>query len=202
MNHKSIDIEAVDICFKGFFRMEKYRLRHSLFSGGQSKMLTRELFERGNAVAVLLYDPQQDTVVLVEQFRIGAIATPKQAWLIEIVAGIFDEGETPEDVAIREAEEEAGCSIKRLEHIADYYVSPGGTSEKIHLYCGQIDSAGVGGVHGLAEEGEDILVQVVATETALAWVAEGKICSANPIIALQWLALNRDLLRQRWLDPA
>lgn len=193
-------VEVVEqrVCYQGFFRMEHYRLRHRLYDGGMSPVLSRELFERGHAVAVLPYDPLLDRIVLLEQFRIGALAAPGGPWLLEIVAGIIEEGETTADVARREMQEEAGCPLLALEPICDYLVSPGGTSERINLYCGRVDAAGVGGIHGLASEGEDIRVSTVSFEEAMALLHEGRINSASPIIALQWLQLNRERLRRDW----
>jgi ADP-ribose pyrophosphatase len=193
-------IEILDktVCYDGFFRMERYRLRHRLFSGAWSRVLTRELFERGHAAAVLPYDPSLDAVVLVEQFRIGALEAPGSPWLLEIVAGIIESDETPEDVVRRETVEEANCQIQELIHMYDYFVSPGGTSERISLFCGKVDAAGAGGLHGLAEEEEDIRVIVVPFTEAIAHMHAGKINSAAPIIALQWLQLNHEQLRARW----
>jgi len=193
-------VEIVDktVCYDGFFRLERYRLRHRLFSGAWSRVLTRELFERGHAAAVLPYDPALDAVVLVEQFRIGALEAPGSPWLLEIVAGIIDPGETPEDVVRREAVEEANCQIEALIHIYDYFVSPGGTSERISLFCGKVDAAGAGGLYRLEAEEEDIRVTVVPFAEAIAQLHAGKINSAAPIIALQWLQLNHDELRARW----
>jgi ADP-ribose pyrophosphatase len=194
------EVEIIDrtVCYQGFFRLEKYRLRHRLFRGGMSPVFSRELFERGHAVAVLLYDPKRDEVVLLEQFRIGALDSPSGAWLLEVVAGIIEEGETPEAVAARESVEETGVGPTALEFICQYLVSPGGTSESIHLYCGRVDAEGVGGVFGLAHESEDIRVFTVPFAEAFAMICDGRINSAAPIIALQWLALNRDGLRRRW----
>jgi ADP-ribose pyrophosphatase len=194
-------VEILDktVCYDGFFRLERYRLRHRLFSGAWSRVLTRELFERGHAAAVLPYDPALDVVVLVEQFRIGAIEAPGSPWLLEVVAGIIDHaGETPEDVVRREAVEEANCQIQELIHIYNYFVSPGGTSERISLFCGKVDAAGAGGLYGLADEAEDIRVIVVPFAEAIEQLQAGKINSAAPIIALQWLQLNHDQLRARW----
>lgn len=193
-------VEILDktVCYDGFFRMQRYRLRHSLFRGGWSRELTRELFERGHAAAVLPYDPVLDAVVLVEQFRIGALEAPGGPWLLEIVAGIIEPGETPEDVVRREAVEEADCQIQALIHLYDYFVSPGGTSESIAVFCGKIDATGVGGLHGLAAEEEDIRVIVVPFAEAIAQMQAGKINSAAPIIALQWLQLHHDELQARW----
>lgn len=184
--------------YAGFFRLMRYRLRHRLFNGDWSPVLTRELFERGHAAAVLPYDPVLDQVVLTEQFRIGALEAPHGPWLLEIVAGIIEPGETPEEVIRREAVEETGCPVTDVIPICEYLVSPGGTSERISLYCGKVDASAAGGVHGLAEEGEDIRVTAVSAEAAIAQMQEGKILSAAPIIALQWLMLNRESLRSRW----
>jgi ADP-ribose pyrophosphatase len=193
-----IEIETHEVCHDGFFRLERFGLRHALFDGGMSPQLTRELFERGHAVAVLPYDPVDDAVVLIEQFRIGALEREAGPWLVEIVAGVMDGDESPETVARREADEEAGLQLGRLEKICRFYVSPGGTSESIHLYCGEVDSSGAGGIHGLAAEGEDIRVFTEPLDDALERLVEGDIDSASPVIALQWLALNRVRLRHEW----
>lgn len=198
MTEADVEILEKTICFQGFFRMERYRFRHRLFSGGWSPVLSRELFERGHAAAVLPYDPVLDQVVLIEQFRVGALSAPGGPWLLEIVAGVIDQGEAAEEVARREALEEAGCPIQAIVPVCEYLASPGGTSERISLFCGRVDAAWVGGVHGLAEEGEDIRVLCVPFAVAMGDVRAGKINSASAIIALQWLALNRDDVRQRW----
>ncbi len=181
--------------FEKYFRLEEYQVSHELFGGGDSQVFTREIFDRGSVVAVLPYDPLRDRVVLIEQFRAGAIDDPKGPWLIESVAGIIEDGESEQQVAIRESREESGCEIERLETISHYYVSPGGTSELCSLYCGLVDSDGIGGIHGLPHEHEDIRVLVTDAEEAFAWVREGRIRSSATIIALQWLELNRARLR-------
>lgn len=185
-------------CYQGFFRLEKYRLRHRLYDGGMSAPIERELFERGHAAAALLYDPGRDEVVILEQFRIGALEAEGGPWLYEIVAGMIDAGESAAAVVRREAVEEAGCPVLELEHICDYLVSPGGTSERISLYCAKVDAEGVGGIHGLDEEDEDIRVQSVPFAEAWQWLGEGRINSASPIIAMQWLAMHRERLRRKW----
>lgn len=194
----TVELLAQEVCYQGFFRLERYRLRHRLYDGGMSPLLTRELFERGHAAAVLPYDPLCDAVVLLEQFRIGALQAPDGPWLLEIVAGMIEAGEQAEDVVRRELQEEAGCELQALEPICEYLVSPGGTSERISLYCARVDSRGVGGIHGVQDEGEDIRVTVVSYAQALDWLVRGRINSASPIIALQWLQLNRERLRQHW----
>jgi ADP-ribose pyrophosphatase len=176
--------------FEKYFKLDEYSITHELFAGGFSPVFTREIFERGTVVAVLPYDPVQRKVVLIEQFRAGAIDDTDGPWLIECVAGVIETGESESEVALRECEEEAGCTISRLETISRYYVSPGGTSEHCSLFCGIVDSEGVGGIHGLPHEHEDIRVMVIDSAQAYGWVRDGKIRSSATIIALQWLELN------------
>jgi ADP-ribose pyrophosphatase len=196
---KQFEVLDTETVYQGFFRLEQYTLKHTLFNGGWSQPITRELFRRGNCVAVLLYDPQRDEVVLIEQFRVGAVHQPDRAWLIEIVAGAIESGETAEDVAYREAIEEAGCEIKELLEILQFYTTPGGCSERITLFCGRVDSSAVGGVHGLVEEDEDIRVTAVKFAQVFKMLEDGDIESGIPIIAIQWLYIHREQLRARWL---
>ena len=198
MQDPQYEILEIATGYAGFFRLLRYRLRHRLFNGGWSPVLTRELFERGHAAAALPYDPETDQVVLTEQFRIGALQAPGGPWLLEIVAGIIEVGEAPEAVVRREAIEEIGCAIGELVPICDYYVSPGGTSERMHLFCGRVDASQAGGVHGAADEGEDIRVVVMPAADAISHMQAGKIVSAAPIIALQWFMMHRASLREHW----
>lgn len=181
--------------YQGFFNMFRLKLRHTLFRGGWSGELVRDLFHRGTCVAVVLYDPVNDAVVLIEQFRVGALKFKADPWLLEIVAGAVEEGESPAQVARREALEEAGCEIGHLIRISEFFTTPGGSSEKITLFCGIVDTAPLGGVHGLEEEDEDIRAEVVGFDEAWGLLENGTIDSAIPIIALQWLAMNRERLR-------
>ena len=197
---KQFEILDKEILYNGFFRMKKYRLKHTLYAGGWSAEISRELFVRGSCVAVLLYDPHTDQVVLIEQFRAGAILQPDRAWLVEIVAGAIEEGETAVEVAYRESIEEAGCEIQELMVINEFYTTPGGASERITLFCGKVDSTQVGGIHGLDHEDEDILVRAVDFKDAYVMLENNDIESAIPIIALQWLALNKDKLQKQWLS--
>ncbi len=194
------DVEVVEreACFRGFYQLDRLHLRHRLFAGDMGKLISRELFVRHDAVCVLPYDPQRDCVVLIEQFRVGALDKSLNPWLIELVAGLIDKDEEPEEVARREAVEEAGLELAELWPLTQYYPSPGGSDERVHLYVGRCDSRGAGGVHGLEEEGEDIRVLVWSLDEALAALDDGRIDNAASIIALQWLALNRDKVRERW----
>jgi len=194
----AVRILARETCFRGFYRLDRLQLRHRQFSGAMGPALSRELFVRHDAVCVLPYDPQRDCVVLVEQFRVGALDKAANPWLLELVAGLIDSDEAPEQVARREAREEAGLELGALWPITTYFPSPGGSDELVHLYVGRCDSAGAGGVHGLAEEGEDIRVHVWPLEDALQAVRDGRINNAASIIALQWLALNRAEGRGLW----
>ncbi len=197
MNKQFTIIEQKNL-HNGFFKLEQYQLKHTLFNGGWSAPLQRELFFRNDCVGVLLYDPHRDEVVILEQFRVGAMLHNDNAWLLEIVAGGIEEGETAEEVAYREAWEEAGCKIQALTLVSQFYTSPGGASELLSLFCGKVDTAQVGGIHGLIEENEDILVKAIPFSDALKLLAQGQIRSAIPIIAIQWLALNKERLQAQW----
>lgn len=185
-----VEVLSTETAYQGFFRMVKYRLRHKLFAGGWSKPLERELFDRGHAAALLPYDPITDQVVLLEQFRVGALAADCTPWQLEIVAGIIEPGESAEDVVSREAVEEAGVTVSGLKKITRYLSSSGGCSETLDVFVGRVDSSQAEGIHGLAHEGEDIRVRVVSRQQAYQWVESGKIENAASIIALQWLQLN------------
>lgn len=198
MKKDDIEILSDETVYQGFFKIARYQLRHRLFKGGWSKRLSRELFQRGHAAAVLPYDPIRDEVILIEQFRIGALHADSGAWLTEIVAGMIEAGETAEDVARREAIEESGCPIQQLIPICDYFVSPGGTCERTSLFCGHVDTSHVGGIHGCSDEGEDIRSFAVSFPMAQAMISDGRINSASPIMAIQWLALNKDRVKSLW----
>jgi ADP-ribose pyrophosphatase len=201
-SHNDYKIIVKESLYKGFFKLERFGIQHRLFAGGSTETFSRELFERGEAAAVLIYDPNKEVVVLTEQFRIGAALdnTKTSPWLLEVVAGIIEESEQAEEVARREAQEETGCIIQDLIPISSYWSSPGGTSEKIHLYCALVDSNGVEGIHGLDHEQEDILVRIIAFDQAYNGIASGEINNAATIIALQWLKLNQSSLSQHSLD--
>ena len=183
-------IESEEILFQGFFRIRKQVFRHRLFAGGWSRPLERELFQRGDAVGVLLYDPERHSIGLVEQFRAGAQNDPHGPWQYEVVAGMIEPGQTPEQVAAKELQEEAGISVDRLLPITDYLVSAGGTDEKMHMFCGLCDLRGRGGIFGADHEGEDILFQVWPYDHVMQALSEGLLNSAALTIALLWLQLN------------
>ena len=185
--------------YSGYLKVDRYKLSHEHYQGGWSQVLDREVMHRKEISAVLPYDPNRQEVVLIEQFRIGAWAGSwPHPWLLECVAGVMETGETAGDVAVREAQEEAGCVITELELIGRFFSTPGGSSELINLFCGRTDASAVGGYHGLAEEGENIKAESWPLADALALLEDGNICNAKTLIALQWLALNHGRLRENW----
>ncbi|KFA84458.1 ADP-ribose diphosphatase [Enterobacter roggenkampii] len=193
-----VEIIARETLYSGFFSMDLYRFRHRLFNGEMSGEIRREIFERGHAAVLLPFDPVHDEVVLVEQIRIAAYDVSESPWLLEMVAGMIEEGESVEDVARREALEEAGLVVGRTKPVLSYLASPGGTSERLSIMVGEVDATTAEGIHGLADENEDIRVHVVSREQAYQWVEEGKIDNAASVIALQWLQLHYQTLRNEW----
>lgn len=193
--YKLIETDPV---YRGFLKINRYRLQHDLYLGGKSEQLIRERLEQLRAVSVLLYDPKLDQVVLVEQFRIGAVGKESVPWVLETVGGFTPDGESDESVARREALEEANCKIGRIEHICEFMVSPGISVDRISLFCAEVDASNAEGVHGLDHEGEDIRVVVMDAEAAIAELYTGRANSTSIIIALQWLVINRDLIRKKW----
>ncbi|WP_112197374.1 ADP-ribose diphosphatase [Rahnella sp. NRRL B-41462] len=195
-----VEIIARETRYKGFFSIIAYRFRHRLFNGEMSGEVVREVFERGHAAVLLPYDPKRDEVVLIEQIRIPALDSSDTPWLLEMVAGIIEEGETVEDVARREALEEANIVVKRYKPAVNYLASPGGTSERLSIMVGEVDATTAEGIHGLEAENEDIRVHVVSREQAYRWVEEGAIDNAASVIALQWLQLHHESLRKEWAN--
>ncbi|MFI2812966.1 NUDIX domain-containing protein [Microbulbifer sp. M83] len=198
----AVEVVERETVFDGFFKMLRLRLRHRLFRGGWSEIFTRELFVRDNAVGVLLFDPRREQVGLIEQFRVGALERPYGPWCLEVVAGMVERGESLEEVARREVQEESGLEVGRLEPIHSYLPSPGGSSERLHLFCACVDLGEAGGIFGLPEEQEDIRLRVLPLDTLLATLAgdspdAGAVDNAATLICLQWLQLHRERLTGR-----
>lgn len=200
LSFTSNDVEITDITpvYNGFFTMQEYQFRHKCFNGEWSSTVKREIFERGHAVGILPYDPEHQEFVLIEQVRIGALPTSSTPWLIEIIAGMIDEGETEEDVCHRESMEEAGIRLAHLTKAVSYLSSPGGTTERLHIYVAKTDATLAKGIHGLASESEDIKVHRVAESTAREWLENGVIDNAAAIIALQWFFMHKTTLLEQW----
>ncbi|MCF7519867.1 MULTISPECIES: NUDIX domain-containing protein [Pseudoalteromonas] len=198
-NHDDIDLKPVERAYDGFFKVNLYRFRHALFSGGESVEIKREILERGHAVAVLPYDPATDQILLVEQVRIGALASKQSPWLLECIAGMADGSTDYEQVAKREAWEEAGIELGELEFMMSYLSSPGGTTERLYLYLARADlSQYQEGIFGLDNEDEDIKTHVMSYTEAMLRLEQGEIDNAATVISLQWLALNKQRILSDW----
>lgn len=196
-----VEILARESCYSGFLRLERLTLRCRRYEGGWSEVFHRELLLRSRGVGVLLYDPANDQIMLVEQFRAGCLDDHRNGpWALELVAGMVEINENAEQVAVREAREEAGLHIVRLLHICDYYNSPGGSNEQLSIYCAGFDSSEGGGIFGLAEEHEDIRTVVLSRTAALEAITTGRINNAMSIIALQWLELNLSKVQRELLQ--
>lgn len=202
MRHSSeLEFETLqkEKLYHGFFQLNRYTFRNELFAGGWSDSFQREIFERGHAAAALLLDPDKEVLVLVEQFRPGAVETEESPWLIEPVAGIIEAGESPADVVTRESVEEAGCQVKRLHKICEYLVSPGGTTERIWLFLAEVDSDGISDLGGLDHENEDIRIHKMPVNLVFEMLENGQLNNAMTLIAVQWLKLNWSDRANFWL---
>lgn len=189
-------IDRTDILYEGFYQLSRVHLQHEKFAGGWSGEVRREMLQRGNVGAVLPYDPDEDAIVLVEQFRIGAMhrETP---WLLEVIAGMVEEGEVPQDMVRREAREEAGLELDQLEPVMNYLSNPGNTTEEVFVFAATTSLADAGGLFGVASEHEDIRVRKFSSDEAIALLDDGALCNAVTVIAMQWFKANRERLRNR-----
>lgn len=193
-----VEVVARESLYQGYTKLDRYRLRHEQYAGGMGDVLSREILERGHAAALMIWDPDLEKAVMIEQFRPGAYAAGWEPWLLEIVAGIIDPGETPDDVCRREALEEAGVTVTDLFRIQGWLATPGVCSESIELWCGRADASRAGGIHGLDHEGEDIRVVVLGLDELRTLLEDGALTNATALIAVQWLLLNHHKLTERW----
>lgn len=184
--------------YQGYFQMQRIKLQHRLFAGGWSQPLFREVFVRGEAVGVLLFDPKQDQLVLIEQLRAGIVNQSPKPWLIEIVAGMTEPGEDKQAVVQRETREETGLRLQNIYPITQYWLSPGGSNERMTLFCGQVDATQAQGLHGLPSEGEDIRLHVLSLTAAYEALERGEMNNASTLIALLWLQQNEQKVREAW----
>jgi ADP-ribose pyrophosphatase len=196
--NETVELVRHEVAFQGYFRVGRYFFRHGLHRGGKSEVISREVFERGQAGGVLPYDPLRDEVILIRQFRAGCYVAGRHPWTWEVVAGIIEQDESAEDMVRREAVEEAGLKVSDMIPIHNIMLTPGACSEACRLFLGRVDTTDAGGVFGLASEHEDILVKVLPFAEARAMLDRDEIDNAVSVIALQWLALRRDEIRKRW----
>jgi ADP-ribose pyrophosphatase len=198
-SHPDCEIVEEIEAFAHFLRVDVFRFRHRLFSGEWSGVRSYDVLRRGQAAAIVLYDPDRDSVVLIEQFRLPALLAGSSPWQLEAAAGLIDSDETPAAVAVRETQEETGLAlIGGPIPIQPYLPSSGGSDESVFLFCGRVDSTAAGGVHGLAEEHEDIRVVVKTLAEIEALLNQGAIESGHTLIGLYWLLRHRDNLRRVW----
>lgn len=184
--------------YHGFFQLNRYHIRHQLFGGGWTETFQREMFERGHAAGALLLDPNSETLVLVEQFRAGAVETEINPWMIEPIAGMIEVNENPEQVVKRESIEESGCNIIKLQKITSYLASAGGTTEKVWLFLGKVDANQAPEYAGLSSEHEDIKIHKLPVTKVFEQLDKGQFKNAMLLISLQWLKLNWHKKEQFW----
>lgn len=197
---KRVDVIEKATRYRGYFQIDSYRLRHERFEGGMTDVMQREVFERGHAAAAVLYDPTAEMLVMIEQFRIGAHVAGWNPWMIEVVAGIIEAGETAEEVIQREAVEEANCEILDLIPLSLFQVSPGASTESIAMFCGRVDSRSATGVYGLDHEHEDIRVEAVPVNQVFEWLDDGRIVNATAMIGLWQFRHRHADIRATWIS--
>jgi ADP-ribose diphosphatase len=199
VSHPDAEITGAETPFERFLRVDVFRFRNRLFSGEWSDLRSYDVLRRGPAAAIVLYDPDRDMTVLVEQFRLPALLAGSSPWQLEAAAGLIDTGEAPDAVAIRETREETGLAlIGDPIPIQRYLPSSGGSDESVFLFCGRVNSAEAAGVHGLVEEHEDIRVVVKPWAEVEAMLNAGAIESGHTLIALFWLSRHRERLQRLW----
>lgn len=195
----AVALESRERLADNHLKVDLLTLSHPAFDGGSIGPIHREVISRADAVAILLYDPRQDQVVLVQQFRAGVYAAgDPEPWLLEIVAGLVEEGETPEAVARRESVEEAGYDVGRVEKILRCYSSPGMLTECFEIFCGEVVARPGEALYGLADEHEDIRALTLPRAEAFGLIERGVTLASPAATALLWLQLNHERLRAAW----
>jgi len=188
---KQWELLSEELIYEGFYSLSRVEFKHTKFNGEWTGVVNREVLNRGNVIGVLAHDPTSDKIALVEQFRFGGRYEDDNPWLLEVIAGMVESGEQPEDVAMREAKEEADLDLANLRLIRQYYSSPSSTSEQVFIYYAETDLNNAGGVHGLDAEDEDILVHLVTVDEAVQMMEDCVIKNAISVIAVQWLQHQR-----------
>jgi ADP-ribose pyrophosphatase len=201
--HPDVTIDSSQRVWDGRFPLDLVRFRHRRFDGATSGQRTWELWRRGRAAALLPYDPTADAVVLIEQFRLPALAAGLDPVQVEIPAGLVDRPEPLETTALRETQEETGLLVDRVALIGNVLLMPGGSDEMCGLFVGRVrspatDAAGIAGMAGLAAEDEDIRVRVWPAVEAIEAALAGRFANVLTMVALLWFAARRDWLRREW----
>jgi ADP-ribose pyrophosphatase len=202
-DHPGLRIEENRTVWQGRFPLQVITFRNRRFDGAESGPITWELWRRGRAAALLPYDPAADKVVLIEQFRLPALAAGVDPILTEVPAGLCEPGESPDDTISRELHEELGLPVDPMQRIGDFVLTPGGCDETVTLFVGRVRAPdtgvdGIVGHTGLAAEQEDIRVRVLDAGEAVARAVAGTYVNSVCTIALLWLGLKREELRRTW----
>ena len=176
--------------YSGFFSLNKYEFIHKKHNGEWTSNVEREVFSGAHVSSLLPYDPIKKEIILIQQFRAGALSRYDENYLLEIVAGIVDEGENPEQTAIRECFEETGCEVKKIHPIQSYFPAPGSSESYYHLYLGEIQTFDGERIKGLEKENEDILVKSFKIDEVRQMLKEKKIMNGLTLVALQWFFLE------------
>ena len=176
--------------YSGFFSLNKYEFIHEKHNGEWTSTVEREVFSGAHVSTLLPYDPIKKEIILIQQFRAGVLSRYDENYLLEIVAGIIDEGENPEETAIRECFEETGCQVKKIQHIQSYFPAPGSSESYYHLYLGEIQAFDGERIKGLEKENEDILVKSFKIDEVRQLLKQKKIMNGVTLIALQWFFLE------------
>ena len=187
---KKYKILNKNIIHDGFFKLYELNFRHEKHDGTWSPELKREIFGGAHVTTVLPYDPVKKKILLIKQCRAGIINRQKDPILLEIVAGIIDEGETPAQAAKRECFEETGCKVNKLDNINSYFPAPGSSESFYHLFFAEIESFEGERILGQKDENEDILVRSYDIDEVKNLMKKKQIKSGVTLIALQWFFLE------------
>jgi ADP-ribose pyrophosphatase len=189
---KRVTVYSKNRVFNGFFKIDEVEVSFERFDGQMSRRLTRLCFERGDSVAAVIYNRDSQRAIFVNQFKYPTYEKGP-GWIMETLAGIIEPGETPESAVRREVLEEAGYQVDHLEPIATFYVSPGGSSERIVLYYVEVSSNGKRGEGGgVPSEGEDIETVEFSIEELAGLLTSGGVQDAKTIVGIQWLLRKLD----------
>lgn len=197
-----IDIEVIEksSLYSGHLELQKFTFKHRLFNGTMSKPIIREVLVKPPFVGVLLFDPEAEVVIMVEQVRVGAVLNDKTSpWILELVAGLIEPNETALNAAKRETFEETGCQMLASEFICSYILSPGTSTEQAHLYCGHVKTPVSSGFYGLETEDEDIKTHIFKLSEIFGLLQNGLLTNAASIIGIMWLKENVEKLKAKWI---
>ena len=201
--HPDLLVQSTETVWKRRTQLDVVQFRHRRFDGAMSDLRTWEVWLRGHAVGVLPYDPATDRLVMIEQFRYPAMLAGVDPVMLEVPGGFMDDGETEEQTAAREMQEEMHLATDRLHRIGQFVLTAGGSDESVTLFAGRIaappaDAQGIAGYAGLASENEDIRIRVLPAADAIENALAGRYANSITAMALLWFASRRDWLREQW----